>query len=286
MANVIIKVTINTNFAVRKTLLNKIIIKTIMKFFFSAFFIFLISLSALAQQKSIGNQWVICGARGAANSTWLLNQNQLNDKGVKYKPSWGGTGGIMLGFHYAEWGAVNVEALYSTHNQKLTSGIDSIKWNTNTKLSYLEFPILLHFDTQNFRYVEAGIKISSLLSATGSYDSSPSNLFNYSNRDIKNDFEKSNLALVFGWGGAIWGDGGLLIHGGFRLTYGLSDIRSTYGGKGSDYYPLSAEAGAKPKSYTKTNTASVGFIISADYDLGWFMSNSCNRKYKFFLFSH
>jgi len=256
-----------------------------MRFFFILIISGVIVSNLFSQGKSIGDQYIIVGARGAVNSTWLLNQNQLHDKGIKYKATWGGTGGIMLGFHYTEWGSVNVEALYSTFNQKLSSGIDSMKWTSSTKLAYLEFPILLHFDTKNFKYVEGGIKISSLLSASGTYNSSQTSLLNYSGKDIKNNFESSNLSLVFGWGGAIWGSGGLLIHGGIRFTYGLSDILTTYGGKGSDYMPLADGVSAKPKPYAKTNTASVGFIISADYDLGWFMSNSCNRKYKFFLFN-
>jgi len=39
-----------------------------------------------------GEQWIVVGARGTFRSTWLLNSNQLNDEGLKYKPSWGGIG--------------------------------------------------------------------------------------------------------------------------------------------------------------------------------------------------
>jgi hypothetical protein len=253
-----------------------------MKKVFPLIFFGLIASIAIAQPRSIGGQWIEVGARGTVNSTWLYNQNEWNDKGVKYKPSWGGSGGIMLGFHYATWGSINVEALYSTFNQKLTSGIDSIKWSNTTKLAYLEFPILLHFDTRKFSYYEAGIKFSSLLSAQGSENSS---LVNYSNKDVKDNFQKSNLALVVGLGGPIWGSGGLLIHGGIRFTYGLSDITGS-SGQGVPYFPLADGAKAKQEPYAKTNTVSLGFNISLDYDLGWFLSNSCNRKYKFFLFNH
>ena len=256
-----------------------------MKKLFALIFIATISSNSFAQMKSINNQWLVVGARGTVNSTWLYNANQWNDKGIKYKPSWGGSGGIMLGFHYMSWGAINVEALYSTFNQKMSSGIDSIKWTGERKLTYLEFPILARFDFKSYKYLEAGVKISSLLSAQGSYNSTANPLLNYSDKDVKSNFQKSNLSLVFGWGGAIWGTGGLMIHGGFRFTYGLSDIVSSDGGRGDAYHPLS-DATAQPKSYAKTNTASIGFHISLDYDLGWFMSNSCNRKYKFFLFEH
>ena len=46
-------------------------------------------------QRQIDNQWVMIGLRANYNSTWLLNKNQLNNKGVKYQPSWGWSAGGM-----------------------------------------------------------------------------------------------------------------------------------------------------------------------------------------------
>src|ERR1035437_7267977 len=111
-----------------------------MKNIFVLIFFGLIASTMIAQKQSIGNQWIVVGARGTVNSTWLYNSNQWNDKGLKYKPTWGVSGAIMLGFHYMHWGSVNVKALYSTLNQKMSSNIDSVKWANATKLSYLEFP--------------------------------------------------------------------------------------------------------------------------------------------------
>lgn len=244
------------------------------------FFSFLFSLSCFAQSHQI-NRWVVVGVRGSFNSTWLLNQNQLNDKGIKYKTSWGGSGGVMIGAHYSQWGAVFVEGLYSAHSQKISSAIDSIDWSARTDLTYYELPVLLRFEPSEFKYIEAGIKFSTLANAKGT-----SSLLNYSNQNIKNSFDKSNLALVFGWGGAIWGDGGGLVNLGLRFTYGLSDIISKSGGRGNDYYALSDGIAATPKSYKPTNTATVGFHLTYDFDMGWWLHDSCKRKYKFFLFKH
>ena len=230
-----------------------------------------------------GNQWIVTGVRGTFNSTWLLNQNQINDKGLKYKASWGWSAGAMLGVHYTEWGAVCVEGLYSTLSQKTTSNIDSMGWTNKTNLTCYEFPVLLHFVPKEFKYIEVGVKISTLANAKGTYSSS---LLNYSNQDIKSNFEKSNLSLVLGWGGAMWGDGGGLVNLGICLTYGLSDIISTGGGKGQDYYKLSDGITAAPKSYKPTNTATIGFHLTYDFDMGWWFHDSCKRKYKFLLFKH
>ena len=70
---------------------------------------------------------------------------------------------------------------------------------------------------------------------------------------------------------------------GFRLTYGLTDIISKTGGKGNDYFPYS---GAGPVSYKKTNIATFGVCLSGDFDLGSFMSASCNRAHKFVFFKN
>lgn len=229
------------------------------------------------------NQWLVLGPRGSFNSTGLLNKNQLNDKGLKYKASWGWSAGAMLGVHYTQWGAIHVEGLYSTLSQKLASNIDSVKWNSRTDLTYYEFPILLHFVPKEFKYIEAGVKISTLASAKSSFDSS---LISYSGQNALDNFEKSNISVVFGWGGSLWGNGGGLINLGIRMTYGLSDIVSTAGGRGKGYNSLSDGITATPKSYKPTNTATIGFHLTYDFDMGWWFHDTCSRKYKFFLFEH
>jgi len=190
----------------------------------------------------------------------------------------------MLGLHYTTWGSVNVEALYSGFSQKMTSGIDSVSWTNKTSLAYLEFPVLLHFITPKFKYIEVGVKFSNLKSAKGTLDS-PLSALSYTNKDIQTNFEKPNTALVFGWGSAFLGNGGGLLSFGIRLSYGFSDIISIVGGKGEAYFPMQ-DGAANSKGYTKTNTATIGFHFSYDFDLGWVTKSSCSRKYKFTLFKH
>ena len=243
-------------------------------------FIGLLSSGAFAQGHSIGNQWMVAGLRGIFNSTWLLNQNQLNDKALKYKPSWGYWAGVMLGLHYTQWGAIFIEGYYATLSQKQVSAgaVDSLKWSRKTNLTYYDFPVLLHFVPREYDYVEAGIQYSVLANAKGSY--------NAGTQDLKSNFEKSNLAIVFGWGGPLWADGGGLLDLGIRLTYGLSDIIGSQGGKGNDYHSPGEGIPGTPKAYKFTNTATAGFVLSYNFDMGWWLHDSCKRKYKFFLFNH
>lgn len=248
-----------------------------------AFILLFSTIASVFAQRQIDNQWVMIGARGSFNSTWLLNKNQLNDKGIKYKPSWGWSAGAMAGFHFSKWGALYLEGLYSTLSQKITSSTDSIKWSGRTDLAYYEVPVLLYIVPREFKYIEVGIKLSALADAKETYSSS---LVNYSRQDAKNKFERSNFSFVFGWGGAIWGDQGGILDLGVRITYGLTDIVSSAGGKGFDYYQRSDGINAKPKPYSPTSTATIGFHLKYDFDLGWLMKDTCSRKYRFFLFRH
>ncbi|MGQ0829221.1 MAG: outer membrane beta-barrel protein [Bacteroidota bacterium] len=229
-------------------------------------------------------QWVTVGARGTVNSTWLLNSNLLKDRGVAYQVSWGYDGGIMVGYHFTTLAALNIEATYASYSQKLESAVDSNKWNNKSTLTYLEFPILLHFDFENFNHLEFGVKLAMLQTAKGSYTGEKTPLGNYSNQNIIPNYSKNNTAIVLGWGSGIWGEGGFLLSAGIRLSYGLADIISAVGGKGQEYLTYSSPQ--QKQSYKKTNTATIGIHLNLDFDLGQVFSSNCGRSSKFFLFEH
>ncbi|MEW6467725.1 MAG: porin family protein [Bacteroidota bacterium] len=240
-------------------------------------------------KKGRQQQWLTAGIRGTVNNTWLLNKNMQQDKNMKLVPSIGFSGGIMIGYHMNNIMAINVEGLYSTYSQRYKDGEqDTITWTARTDLAYIEIPILLRFDFENYKYLEFGVRLGMLQDARYSYTNDLFPAFNYSNEPAKDPvsgeshFEKKNTALLFGWGGGIWGNGGLLISGGLRFTYGLTDIISEAGGRGQDYMMSDGSS----KAYTPTHTATVGFHLIADFDIGWFVSSSCGRNHKFMLFSH
>lgn len=231
------------------------------------------------------SKWFTIGARGTVNGPFLINSNEYKDKGIKHNFAIGVSGGGMIGFHFNDWGSINVEGLYTTYSRKLSSAIDSLKWSRDTKLAYLEFPIMFRAEW-NFKYVEVGIRVGSLISASEGYSNEKNPKLDYTGKNIKDNFDPSNTALVFGWGTNLMGDGGLMLSLGVRLTYGFSDIVSDLGGKGKSYYPIADGTSAAAQSYTPTNTATVGIHLSLDFDLGYIVSSSCGRKHKFTLFSH
>jgi hypothetical protein len=243
-----------------------------------------LSLHLLAGQKGGDNKWFTIGLRGTAAAPFLINSNEYKDKGIKHGFAFGGGGGAMLGFHFNDWGSINVEGLYTMYSNNLTRGtVDSLKGNSSTKLAYLEIPILFRGEW-NFKYVEGGVVIGSLLGATASQSGYKNSKLN-GDVDAKDFVNKGNTSLLFGWGTNMMGSGGLMFSVGIRMCYGLSDIVSDLGGKGKPYTTL-ADPKAATQGYTPTNTAYVGIHLSLDFDLGYFVSSSCGRKHEFQLFGH
>ncbi|MBL7891281.1 MAG: PorT family protein [Bacteroidia bacterium] len=231
------------------------------------------------------NKWFTIGARGTVTGPFLINSNEYKDNGLKHNFAIGGSGGAMIGFHFNDWGSINVEGLYSIYSRKLKSAVDSLPWTSSTTLTYLEFPILFRAEW-NFKYIEGGVLFGQLIGANGSYANEKYPKLDYDVKDIKENLNPSNTAIVFGWGTNLMGDGGLMLSLGIRLTYGLTDIVSDLGGKGKSYYPLADGTAATAQSYKPTNTATVGIHLSLDFDLGYIVSSSCGRKHKFALFGH
>ncbi|MCC6691225.1 MAG: outer membrane beta-barrel protein [Bacteroidia bacterium] len=238
-------------------------------------------------KKGADNKWFTIGVRGTAAAPFLINSNEYKDSGIKHNFAFGGGGGAMLGFHFNDWGSINVECLYTYYSRKVKSAIDSLAWTSSTALTYLEIPILFRAEW-NFKYVEGGIMFGSLMGATNSYTNDKFPKLNYDNKDIKDDVMKKNTAIVFGWGTNLMGSGGLMLSFGVRMAYGLSDIISDLGGKGKNYTPYSDIGKTKPASlaYAPTNLAYVGLHLSLDFDLGYFVSSNCGRKHEFQLFGH
>jgi len=237
-------------------------------------------------------QWIDIGLRIAPSSTWMLNGNMLQDKNIKYTPSFGFFGGAKFGFNFNEVVAINIEGLYDKFNQSFKSSMDSISWNIKTQLTYIDIPVLLRF-TNGWKYYEVGVNFQSLKSVKGAYTSEQSissvyNNFAYPSNDR---FNKSNTSIILGWGSAIWGFGGMVLSTGIRLSYGLTDITGeNYKGQN---YPYPQYPGYKPDPvapdgvpYKKTKNLSASFMFSIDYDLGYFLSSNCKRKHAFVLFSH
>jgi len=252
------------------------------------------SLANFGSKGGKSEQWVDVGLRIAPQSTWMINGNMMQDQNIRYKASLGFFGGAKLGFNFSEVVAVNVEGLYDRFNQRFISKMDSISWDKRTQLTYIDIPVIFRF-TNGWKYYEIGVNFQTLNSVTGKfssdYDVDPANEAYSFTTFTKDQFNKSNTSIIFGWGSAIWGSGGMVFTTGIRIFYGLTDIT---GANDKDMqYPCPLYPGykidpANPDGlpYKKTKNLSAAFMIGMEYDLGYFMSSSCRRKHAFVLFSH
>jgi hypothetical protein len=243
--------------------------------------------------KGQNEQWIDVGLRIAPASTWMINGNMMQDKNISYKASFGFLGGAKLGFNFSEVVAINIEGLYDRFNQRFTSKMDSVSWNKKTQLTYIDIPVILRF-TNGWKYYEIGVSFQTLSSVTGKF-SSDNAIINNNNiaytTFTKDQFNKSNTSIIFGWGSAIWGAGGMVFTTGLRFSYGLTDVT---GANDKDVsYPSPQYPGFKPDPanpdglpYKMTKNVSAALMINMEYDLGYFMSSSCRRKHAFVLFSH
>ncbi len=231
--------------------------------------------------------WIDCGLRGAFNSTWLINTNVINDKYLKYDFSFGYSAGGKIGLNFSEYIATGVEVLYSSYSQKYTGALTGLNFTKEINYQAIDVPVLFKY-TNDFSYLEVGPQFSFLQHAQLKYNGTVDPALN-ATEDLINDLNLTNIGLSFGWGSILWATGGLSISTGLRLNYFFTDLLNEQGGKGQSYpYPLLAgypatEAG---KPYKSTHAASVGFMISLDYDLGYIVSSSCKRSRKFIFFGH
>ena len=107
-------------------------------------------------------------AKGAANSTWILNKN-ISDKGASqdYAAAWGSSYGVAANAYFGMTG-VGIEFLYSTHNAAYTGAysindISTGSYTSNVKLQTIQIPLMLKFQSEKGAYIELGRLLSNIV---------------------------------------------------------------------------------------------------------------------------
>jgi len=230
------------------------------------------------------------GIIGGPSSTWLINSNASGmGQDLNYTSSMGGTIGLSLTRNFVEKVGIRIDLLYSMHNQKYNGTVgdtsffsSTYSYNTETKLTYFDIPIMLHLGKSNGFFFEVGPQFGFLLGAKEDFTitpagSSPSVV--ESNANYKSDFNSMNIAAVLGFGYNFSVVGLLSIDLGIRLGYGLTDVTKTFPETdwdppiGMDAVPHSLTSTAanfnslntiqSNYSYTKTNRVFGSFLIGA-----------------------
>ena len=198
-----------------------------MKNILSLFTIILLSSAALGQFA------IDVHAKGAANSTWLLNKN-ISDMGATqdYDLAWGSSYGVAANAYFGMTG-VGIEFLYNTHNAAY-SGEGSLiygDYNSNITLQTIQIPLLLKFQSEKGAYIELGPQLTNI--TTAEYDISGQNLgidYTWDTRDVSEQYSASYLSGVLGFGSKIaFGDLPLGMLVGIRLQYSFGDLMGVDG---------------------------------------------------------
>tara|TARA_A200000113_G_C8859117_1_gene352736 strand:+ start:734 stop:1459 length:726 start_codon:yes stop_codon:yes gene_type:complete len=214
-------------------------------------------------------------AKGAANSTWLLNKN-ISDKGATqdYAAAWGSSYGVAGNIYFGMTG-LGVEFLYSTHNAAYTGAysvndVSTGSYTSNVKLQTIQIPLLLKFQSEKGAYIELGPQLTNISSAyfersgellgISFYEGSPT-------YDISEEYYASSyISGVLGFGSKIaFGDLPLGMLLGIRLQYSFGDLMGVDGegnSLGSEEDP-----GFWHPTHEPTQAVSGGLVIGLTYTI-------------------
>jgi hypothetical protein len=208
-------------------------------------------------------------AKGAANSTWLLNKN-ISDKGATqdYAAAWGSSYGVAGNIYFGMTG-IGVEFLYSTHNAAYT-GEGSLlygDYTSNVTMQTIQIPLLLKFQSEKGAYIELGPQLTNITSAE--YDISGQNFgidYTWDTRDVSEQYNSSYLSGVLGFGSKIaFGDLPLGMLLGIRLQYSFGDLMGVDGegfSLGSEEDPSVLHPTHEP-----TQAISGGLVVGLTYTI-------------------
>jgi len=173
-----------------------------MKFLFVLMTAILMTCAVSAQNINAPKGRLSIGIKGGLN---VFNIN--NDDNTSFDPRIGFNLGVLSHIHVAKQWALQPELQFSAQGAKSADG------NVETKLNYLNVPVLLQYMWDNGFRLQAGPQAGFLLSAKSEV--------NNTSTDIKDDFKPIDLGVSFG-AGYIHPATGFGIDA--RYNLGLSDI--------------------------------------------------------------
>jgi hypothetical protein len=216
--------------------------------------------------------------KGGVNYTMLNNANWKSDPGVDVVPGIGFMGGVALGYNMNAYNfGFTVGGFLKQYRQVNTTSASILGQNFKNKadmtLTYVEVPIL-------FRLRPAGNKMTRMITYGGPYfeigvapaflNSAKADLettvpifgtIKQPGSDISNRFESMMWSGIIGFGFHQIGLEKWAVTHGFRLSYGLSDITGTNGGKDQDYI----KSDGTTTSYEPTKVIAIGYVLTFSY---------------------
>jgi hypothetical protein len=260
-----------------------------MRFSFSLTFIFFISLNAFSQG------WLDCGVKGGFGGAALVNSNVWKSSTVEHLLSPAYTFGGKVGVNFNMNFQITFDIMHKKSSQRylfqpeLESAVNGAlrtKWNKTVTLNSFDLPLLFRHNGDNGSFFEIGPQFSIIGKIKETTDQPSAS----QTRDIKDNFTKTNLGAIVGFGSFMLGTQNTYLVLGFRVHYGLQDLISKKGGKDlNSYYPInngeleSFEPGFQFDEYKVTNPLSAVVYLEVNYDLAYLTRSNCKRTaLKFF----
>jgi hypothetical protein len=178
---------------------------------------------------------------------------------MNYKSTIAGCFGASINRNFSEKIAIRLELIYSMHNQSYDGTFSSVdipygfgngaSYTDETKMNYLDIPILFHLGKKNSPFLEVGPQFGFLMSAKQDFTYTPAtgSAVTVNNSDFKSDFNSSNIAGIIGFGYNFSVVGLLSIDLGLRVGYGFTDVTKSF--PETDWYPKNTSANVE-HSYT------------------------------------
>lgn len=210
------------------------------------------------------------GARGGASTFWLLNSSTSTaapSQNLTLSLSY--NFGLHLAYDFTDQVGLETNFLYASLSQTYSGSfsktgllpdgnpyVNGQSYTSKNLLTAYQIPFLGCFETPSGSFVEVGIEYDMIQSAnySGSF-SSPS--YNPS-FNAANNFAKSNILGVFGFGGKYSLNDYVFLITDFRVTYGFTDLQGVDGV--GQAYSSSYYTSIKP-----TNTLTGSFNIGIFY---------------------
>ena len=194
-------------------------------------FLIVLALNSFGQKHGKKDAYAYGGVSLSGSSTWLMNKF-VYDKGdiQDIAMTFGSGFGLVAGYIFNKNIGVEMNILFNGHNQKYTGVLNTnpdVTYKSKTHLRYIDIPLL--FKAGNETYFEIGPDFSFLTKAEHSITVSTPTESTDSTRNVKSKFNGSSFNLVFGFGHYFEINKQLMINAGFRLMYGLSDIKGVDG---------------------------------------------------------
>ncbi len=218
----------------------------------------------LANRMMYAQFWVEAGIKGATGTTLLYSSNTFSDAGVSYKLKNDFAIGPRIGLNFGDNNGVSLEGLFSRSRAYYAGKVNGTLKALNYQWQNIDTYVMYRYFYER-SFIEIGPKISLL------------NAMDLDEKDVKSNFNKTNLAASFGFGGFLAGGENLSISLNFRVDYHFSDFVNSTGQAANYPYTL-----AKYDSYTATHPITGRIGLDMTFALGGTAKAQCGRRVFFF----